>query len=536
MGSRLREGARRGLLVDGEVPRLASLVPGDVARSHDHEPEVGTEGMELAGGQDVGRREAGGHSCSFVGWSDLARTGVRFSHPPKEGSSGGLWDDGSAAPRTKVPGRMAALPAPTAAPAKMSRSMRGALQRFAPAAATIVGVAVLLRVVYNPWYLNYDARYALLWARDVWRGFAPDFEAGFAPTPHPLSTLVSSLGLPFGHSGDAVSVWIVLLSFGALVWLTYRLGSVLFSTWVGAAAAFVVLTRPVLGRDVLLAYQDVPFAALIVGAVLLEAKQRRRGAPVLVLLALAGLLRPEGWVLAGLYVLWMWPAVSARERLRLIGLAAVAPVVWALVDLIVTGDALHSLHGTAALADEVNRRRSVGEVPHWTLTYFAFTLREPISLGIPVGLAFAWRHCRRRAVLPLAVAVVMTLVFAIGPIFGLPLIARYIRTPSVLLALFFGLALVGWLKLPKTGERTAWLVAAVATAALTIAFLPSNVSQLHDLHTRSAREGGFWRGIEQVGGAPAVRAAFDKCAPISSVDNRPIPYLRYWLDAQPGEV
>src|SRR5205085_2779474 len=163
-------------------------------------------------------------------------------------------------------------------PAKMSRSMRGALLRMAPAAVTIVGVAALLRVVYDPWYLNYDARYALLWARDVWHGFAPDFEAGFAPTPHPLSTLVSSLGLPFGHSGDAVSVWIVLLSFGALVWLTYRLGTVLFSTWVGAAAALVVLTRPVLGRDVLLPYQDVPFAALIVGAVLLEAQQRRRGA------------------------------------------------------------------------------------------------------------------------------------------------------------------------------------------------------------------------------------------------------------------
>src|SRR3954451_8702512 len=201
---------------------------------------------------------------------------------------------------------MTTASSPSAAP-RTPRVTRPALRRMLPGTITIVGIAALLRVVYNPWYLNYDARYALLWARDAWRGFTPDFEAGFAPTPHPLSTLVSSLGLPFGHSGDAVSVWIVLLSFGALVWLTYRLGSVLFSTWVGAAAALVVLTRPVLGRDVLLAYQDVPFAALIVGAVLLEAQQRRRGAPVLGLLVLAGLLRPEAWVLSGLYVLWMWP-------------------------------------------------------------------------------------------------------------------------------------------------------------------------------------------------------------------------------------
>src|SRR4051812_22912054 len=152
---------------------------------------------------------------------------------------------------------MATVPAPTAAPAKMSRSMRGALQRFAPAAVTIVGVAALLRVVYNPWYLNYDARYALLWARDAWRGFMPDFEAGFAPTPHPLSTLVSSLGLPFGHSGDAVSVWIVLLSFGALVWLTYRLGSGLFSTWGGAAAGPGVLAPPGLRGGVVAALPGV---------------------------------------------------------------------------------------------------------------------------------------------------------------------------------------------------------------------------------------------------------------------------------------
>jgi hypothetical protein len=431
---------------------------------------------------------------------------------------------------------MATLPAPTTAPAKMSRSMRGALYRMAPAAVTIVGVAALLRVVYDPWYLNYDARYALLWARDVWHGFAPDFGAGFAPTPHPLSTLVSSLGLPFGHSGDAVVVWIVLLSFGALVWLTYRLGTVLFSSWVGAAAAFVVLTRPVLGRDVLLAYQDVPFAALIVGAVLLEAQQRRRGAPVLAVLALAGLLRPEAWVLAGLYVLWMWPACVPRQRLRLVGIAAVAPVVWALVDLIVTGDPLHSLHGTAALADEVNRRRSVGEVPHWTLTYFAFTLREPISLGIPVGLAFAARHYRKRAALPLAVAAVMTLAFAVGPIFGLPLIARYIRTPAVLLTLFYGLALFGWMSLPRGREKVAWALAAVVVLGLFVYFAPKNARMLDGLRLRSTREGHFYRDLRNVGEAPVVRAAFARCAPLTATDHRPIPYIRWWLDGNPGSV
>jgi hypothetical protein len=407
-----------------------------------------------------------------------------------------------------------------------------------PATVTIVGIAALLRAVYNPWYLNYDARYALLWARDAWHGYLPDFKADFAPTPHPLSTAVSSLGLPFGHGGDAVPVWIVLLSFGALVWLVYRLGTVLFSKWVGVVAAVLVLTRPVLDRDVLLAYQDVPFAALIVGAVLLEAKQRRRGLPVLGLLALAGMLRPEAWVLSGLYLLWMWRGggLSWRERAWLVALAGLAPFVWVLMDLIVTGDPLHSLHGTAALAEEVDRRRRVDQVPYWGLKYFGFTLREPPIVGIPIGLAFAWRHRRRAAALPLAVAAVMTAVFAIGPIFGLPLIARYIRTPAVLLTLFFGLAVCGWLLLPRGRERNWWIAGAVITVGVFLAFLPTNLTMLDGLRLRSTREGGFYRDLRSVGEAPRVRAAFASCAPLSTSDHRPIPYIRYWLDGDPHSV
>src|SRR3954471_17755268 len=232
---------------------------------------------------------------------------------------------------------MGTAPSPTTAPAPTSRSFEAPLRRFLPAAATIVAVAVAMRLVYDPWYLNYDARYALLWARDVWTGFNPDFLADFAPTPHPLSTALSSLALPFGHSGDQVIVWLVLLGLGALVWLSYKLGERLFNPWVGVVTALIVATRPAILRDTLLGYQDIWFEALIVGAVVLEAGRRRRGVPVLVLLALAGLLRPEAWVLSGLYLLWMWPASSGRQRLVLGALTAAAPFAWALVDLIVTG-------------------------------------------------------------------------------------------------------------------------------------------------------------------------------------------------------
>ena len=237
-------------------------------------------------------------------------------------------------------------------------------------------------------------------------------------------------------------LWLILLCFGVLVWLTYRLGDQLFSPWVGLVAALVVLTRPALERDALLGYQDTAFAALIVGAVLLEAQRSRRGAPVLVLLVLAGLMRPEAWVLGGLYVLWLWPALSARRRAWFAGLALAAPALWALSDWAVTGDALHSLHGTADLAEAVDRRRRPEQAPYWTAQYYGYVLREPLVIGIPVGLFFAWRQRLRGAVLPLVVVVVMTVVFMAGSLFGLPLIGRYVRTPAVLLTLFYGLSRV----------------------------------------------------------------------------------------------
>src|SRR3954464_9867472 len=130
-----------------------------------------------------------------------------------------------------------------AAPSAPSRPS-GKARRLLPAAATVVGVAVLLRLVYHPWYLNYDARYALLWARDLVRGYTPDYSADFAPTPHPLETAVSILATPFGDSGDQVMLWLILLCFGLLVWLTFALGEQLFAPWVGLVSALVVMTRP----------------------------------------------------------------------------------------------------------------------------------------------------------------------------------------------------------------------------------------------------------------------------------------------------
>jgi hypothetical protein len=214
-------------------------------------------------------------------------------------------------------------------------------------------------------------------------------------------------------------------------------------------------------------------------------------------------------------------------------------VLWALTDLIVTGDPLHSLHGTAELAEENERRRSLSQVPRWGAQYLGYTLREPLIVGVPVGLLFAWLYRRdRRSALPLAVAAAMLFVFAIGPIFGLPLIGRYVRTPAVLLALFYGLAVFGWMLLARgSRERRVWAAVGAFCALLSLAFLPlKQVDMLRGLDRRFELDGRLYADLRTLGNDEGVRVAFARCGGLSTAEHRPIPYVRWWLDGDPGTV
>ena len=82
----------------------------------------------------------------------------------------------------------------------------------------------------------------------------------------------------------------------------------------GALAAFLVLTRFDFPSLAVRAYIDIPFMATIVWAAALEAARPRRGTLVFLLLAAAGLMRPEAWILSGVYFLWMSWNATWRER------------------------------------------------------------------------------------------------------------------------------------------------------------------------------------------------------------------------------
>ena len=127
----------------------------------------------------------------------------------------------------------------------------------------------------------------------------------------------------------------------------------------------------------------------------------------------------------------------------------------------------------------------------------------------------------------------MLVVFLAGPLFGLPLIARYVRAPAVLLAVFYGLAVIGWQMLPP-GRRRGWAIAGAVAALLSVAYLPWHAKLLHGVENRIDLQGAYYRDLRTAAEAKAVRSAFDRCGKIATADHRPIPHLRWWIEGDPA--
>src|SRR3954453_559312 len=261
------------------------------------------------------------------------------------------------------PADVATAPVPRAGGAGAASGRGGRLARVAglpwPAfALAALAVATFIGFLVYPTYPNYDSYYSLLWGREVLHGHKPSFDVYRAPTEHPLAIAFGALLSLLGRGGDRVMVFCTEASFVVLCAGVYRLGRVAFTPLVGLVAAGILCTRfdfPFLAAR---AYIDIPYLAFVVWAAALELERPRRGGIVWVLLTCAGLLRPEAWLLLGLYFLWMAaggsdPPPPGRARLprwiRYAAIAAIAPVIWAATDLAVTGNPLFSLQHTSGL-------------------------------------------------------------------------------------------------------------------------------------------------------------------------------------------
>src|SRR3954464_758890 len=208
--------------------------------------------------------------------------------------------------------------------------------------ALLAAVALVGFVAY-PTFPNYDSYYSLLWAREALHFDALSFDGYRTPTEHPLAILFAIPLVLLGDDGDRVLVFFTIASFVALAAGLYRLGRLSFGPLVGGVAALLLCTRFDFPFLALRGYIDIPYLALVIWAAVLELARPRRGLPVFLLLTAASLLRPEAWVLIGLYWLWFAWKATWRERILYAGLAAVGPLVWLGLDRIVTRRPLVSL-------------------------------------------------------------------------------------------------------------------------------------------------------------------------------------------------
>ncbi len=296
--------------------------------------------------------------------------------------------------------------------------------------------ALLAFALIGTGFLNYDTAYSLLWGGDLLHGRTPDFDLPLTPTPHPLATALGMLLTPFGDFGQTLWVVIAFLSLGALAWTTYELGAHWFGAAAGLVAALLILTRvPVLSFGVR-AYFDIPYVALVLGAILAEARGKDPR-HVLVLLGLAGLLRPEAWGFAIVYVAW-------KRDARLIPYAAAAPVIWMAHDWILAGNPLHSLVDTQGNAKDLQRITGLDDVPLTVPRRLGEILREPGLLGAAAGGLLVLAFMRRKAALPIAAGFVSIGAFCVLAAAGLPILGRYLLLPAALLAVFAGAGVFGW--------------------------------------------------------------------------------------------
>ena len=287
-------------------------------------------------------------------------------------------------------------------------------------------LALAAALVLGPSFLNYDTYYSLVWGADLLDGRRPVYAVPFAPTPHPLASAVGALLSPLGDAAEEVLIAVGLLGLGAIAVGLYRLGAELFAPAVGVLAALIVFTRvPFLSFGVR-GYVDLPAVALVVWAAVLETRRPRRGGAVLLLLALAGLLRPEFWLFSAVYWLWlMRSGLAPAARVRLALAAALAPALWLLSDFLVTGDPLWSLAGTSENAARLERPTGLVDLARITPFRLGEILRLPELIAAVLGLGAALILLRRRVLLPAAVAALNGVAFAAFALAGLPLLGPH---------------------------------------------------------------------------------------------------------------
>jgi len=321
-----------------------------------------------------------------------------------------------------------------------------------------------------------------------------------------------------------------------VVYLVYRLGAQWFDRAIGVLAALLVLTRVPFLSNGLRAFVDLPYLALVLGALLVESRRPRAGWPVLALLAAAGLLRPEAWLFSFAYLayLFLGPDSDRRRLVLWTPLALAGPLLWATFDLATTGEPLYSFTATRDTVELLGRHTGPVELFSYSPHQLVQTMGEAGLLAAAAGICLAVAFLWRRSLVALAALAAAAVAFAVLASAGLAIISRYMMLGGAILCVFCAVALLGWRLLGPEQRiwRRRWQAVAVL---LLLVFLVSAPRQKNDLAQvvdvlREEQE------IESDLHDLADEGRFDiSCQPISVPGVQAVPRLGRWLGLRPEE-
>jgi hypothetical protein len=439
-------------------------------------------------------------------------------------------------------------------------------------AAWVAVVSAVLLALFPVGFPNYDTIYALVWGRELAHGMSPDMGSALPPTPHPLTELQGLVTTPLGDGAITVTMVLAYASLGLIGFFVYRLGAIWFDRWVGAVAAAIVLTRAPYLSNGLRAYIDLPYIALCLAALLVEAKRPRAGWPVLALLALAGLLRPEAWLFSVVYLVYLSldparlgahgapgggekapleradtqsaglirPAlVRARGAfspppLGLICLALAGPILWSLFDWITAGSPTYSWTGTKETVETLARQTGPVDLILYGPRRLGEVLQWPGMVGAVGGVVLGLAFLRRRSTLGVAAAALALLAFALLACGGLAILPRYTMLAAAILAIFAALGLLGWRFLAADDPwRRRWQVFAGVVALMIVLWAPNQWdldSRVDTDLTNQARIEGDLADLVDEG-------AFEPlCGKVAVPNHRAVPRLAFGLDVRPTQI
>jgi hypothetical protein len=364
----------------------------------------------------------------------------------------------------------------------------------------------------------------------------PHFEGFRVPTEHPLAIAVGAVLSLFGEIGDRLWIAATLASYVALVAGVYRLARLAFTPLVGLVAAGLLLTRFDFAFLAARGYIDIPYMALVVWALVLEVQKPRRGTLVFVLLALSGMLRVEGWLLAAAYWVWIsWPGKATwPERVKWAAWASVGPLVWFAVDYVVTGDPLFSIHYTGNFAEDLGRSRSLSELPATLPLFFSSLVKLPVLITAIVGLALALWLTPKRAMAPLVLFLAGVGTFAAVAAGGASVIERYLVIGALALLIFAGVGFAGWTMIDHGRARTIWMTVAALAVVGGVAYTATHLN-LRRFGNELTFRGDAHDSLAAVLRDPDVTRAL-RCGPLTFPNHKLVPDGRWILGASFEDV